>query len=136
MAPESSDRDEHLTPEELLTDPLYVKQHAETYRLAAQVLASQIHNLSDNDFGEFYALYSAEVVRLRAKYPNYNKVATLRGLVNGGYDAWTAVDFPGDDAILGPNLNSLESKLRVKFPAAFPPDLPAFVPPSGDAVQS
>lgn len=119
-----------LPTQELLKDPLYVKQHAETFRLAAQVLASQIHNLSDNDFGEFYALYSAEVARLRAKYPNYNKVATLRGLVNGGTDAWTAVDFPGDDAILGPNPNSVESKLRAKFPTAFPPDLPAFVLPT------
>lgn len=122
--------DEPLTPEELLKDPAYVKQHAETFRLAARELLGRYMNLPGEDFEAACALVSAELIQRREKYPRtYNTVATYRGLNSSSKDAWTAADFSGDDAILGLNQNSVESKLRAQFPTAFA-DLAPFVPPS------
>jgi len=130
MAPESSDRDEHLTPEELLTDPLYVKQHAETYRLAARELLGRYTDFEGEAFDAANALVGSELNQRSMKYPRtFNTVATYRGLNGSSMAVWTAADFPGDDAILGPNPNSVESKLRAQFSAAFE-GVDAFVPPT------
>jgi hypothetical protein len=129
MALENDDQSA-LPTQELLKDPLYVKQHAETYRLAARELLGRYMNLTGEDFDAACALVSTELIRRREKYPHtYNTVATYRGLNSSSKDTWTAVDFAGDDAILGSNQNSVESKLRAQFPTVFE-DLPEFVPPA------
>lgn len=118
-----------LTPEQLLSDPLYVKQWASHFHSAAQSLGEQTFNLEGQEFQAAWDFIRSEDARRQAKYPGYNRVATRRGLLGGGTDVWTHVDFPGGDAILGSHPNSVEFKLRAQFPAAYT-DLAPFVPPS------
>ncbi len=128
MSPEVFDPPD-LTPEQLLSDLAYVRQWGMHFHRAAEAVAAQTFNLGDVEFQAAQAFIAAEVERRRAKYPNYNRVATGRGLIGAGTDVWTQVDFPGEDAILGPHPKSVESQLRMRYPTVYSALAP-FVPPS------
>lgn len=114
-------------PAEEAPNQAFVDQWKEHYRLAAQaVLGKMVEGDTPDDFFQFQV---DEIERRRNRYPDYAAVIAYHGILgSGAITRTTKLDFPGEDAILGPHPNSFESLLRKRYPTLFE-GLEPFVPP-------